>query len=132
MNVQTDHANPLRFSQEAQTFVSIMHDLAPALSLDYTAQSIQALEQFIAQTFDPPGSRYVGDSLIIGLGCYVGEVIVRLLGGRWSVEGKPEINGLGQIQAVFPLEKVKKRFQNGSEDSLISYWATVERYSRRT
>ena len=129
MNVHTGRSNAARFSQEARTFVSIMRDLAPALSLDYTARSIQALEQFIAQTFDPPGSKYVGDSLIVGTGCYLGEVIIRTLGGHWQVEGKPEINGLGQIQAIFPLDKAKKRFQNGPEDSLVVYFATIERYS---
>ncbi len=106
--------------------------MVPDLPLDYTAESIPALEQFIARQFDPPGSKYVGENLIIGVGCYVGEVIVRALGGHWNTEGKPEINGIGPIEAIFPINKAKKRFENGPADSLVHYFETVARYARQT
>lgn len=118
------------WTQEAELFVTLMRDLAPTLQLDYSATSIQALEQLIAANFDPPGSSFVGDTLPVGVGCYVGEVVVRTLGGQWNVEGKPEINDIGPIQAVFPIQKAVKRFSNGPEDSLHSYYATIARYAR--
>jgi hypothetical protein len=122
---------PSWYRQESETFVSIVRELNPALALDYTAQSIQVLEQFIAEQFDPPGSQYVGDNLPIGVGCYVGETIIQTLGGHWNAAGKPEINDLGPVAAIFPIRQAVQRFQNGSEESLAQYYEVVARYARQ-
>lgn len=122
-------ASPATYSQEAATFVALMRDLMPRLQLDYSAASMQALEALIAEQFDPPGSTFVGDQLPFSIGCYVGEVIVRTLGGAWNSEGKPEINQLGPIKAIFPMQKVVKRFTNGPEDSLSWYYTLITRYA---
>lgn len=128
MNNKTSH--PLSpCTQEADTFVSIMRSMAPDIQLDYSAESITLLEQFIAANFDPPGSKFVGDSLPAGVGCYVGEVIIRTLGGQWAPGGLPEIHQIGSVQKTFPLAKAEKRFQNGPTDSLAHYYKTVARYT---
>lgn len=88
------------------------------------------MEDFVSKNFDPPGSKFVGESLVVGMGCYVGEVIVRTLGGFWNREGRPEINSVGPIQAIFPIQKVAKRFRNGPTDSLVHYYRTVEKYAQ--
>lgn len=121
-----------QYRREAALFVEVMRDLAPALHLDYSAASVRALEQFIAARFDPPGSSYVGEQLPLGVGCYVGEVIVRTLGGLWNAEGRPEINQIGQVQAAFPLQKAVKRFRNGPEDSLAAYYDAIAGYARQS
>lgn len=122
---------PARYHTEAETSVEIMRNLQPALQLDYSVRSIEALEQFIATHFDPPQQKYVGQSLPIGVGCYVGEVIVRTMGGAWNVAGQPQINYLGAVEAIFPLDKAFKRFANGPSDSLVGYYKTVAYYARQ-
>lgn len=117
------------YRQEANTFVQIVQNLVPEVQLDYTAGSIYTLERFIAEQFDPPRSNYVGDNLPIGIGCYIGEVIIRTVGGNWNSEGKPEINNIGPIQAIYPMQKALKRFKNGSEESLAWYYQTIVRYA---
>jgi hypothetical protein len=123
--------SPGRYRREAETFVAIMADLAPHLALDYSAASIERLEAFIAATFDPPVSRDPGPSLPVGVGCYAGEVIRRTLGGHWNREGRPELNALGPIEAIFPLDKARKRFANGPMDSLVAYYSVVAQYARK-
>src|SRR5690606_16752957 len=107
-----------RYQEEAGAFLAIMDEMAPQIGLDYSIDSLQRLDQFIADHFEPPGEKFAGDTLLIGVGSYVGEVIIRHLGGHWNDEGKPEINEIGPVQAIFPIEKAQKRFQNGRTDSL--------------
>ncbi len=120
-----------RFAKEAEIFTAVMLDLAPELKLDYSPKSLETLDEFISKKFEPTGSKSVGDSLLIGIGCYVGEVIIRNVGGHWNTSGKPEINDVADIQAMFPIQKVVKRFRNGSVDSLLFYYATIARHSSK-
>ena len=131
MTAVSQFPDPSWYRQESETFVEIMHNLAPDMALDYTVQSIHVLEQFITEQFDPPGSKYVGENLPIGAGCYIGETIIRTVGGHWNTEGKPEINGPSPIQAIFPIRKAVKRFQNGAAESLVQYYEVVARYARQ-
>ena len=117
-----------RWTIEAETFVSILKDLAPEVILDYSPTSLNKLDVFITERFEPVGSKHVGEALLLGMGCYVGEVIIRCLGGQWSQKG-PEITGIGGVQAVFPLQKVLKRFRNGPVDSLFFYYETIKKHS---
>jgi hypothetical protein len=117
------------FQKEAASFVSIVGDIAPTLELDYSAGSIQSLEDFIASSFDPPGSSYVPESLAVGVGCYVGEVVIRTLGGRWSPDGGAEVRGIGHVNCTFPIQKAQRRFANGPEDSLSWYYEVLAYYA---
>ena len=127
----TNPADPPWYQREADTFIEIMREMVPDLRLDYSPESIGRLDRFIAREFDPPGSKHVGESLPIGVGCYIGEVVIRTLGGFWSKAGLPEVNAIGQIKAIFPIQKAVKRFKNGAEDSLVSYFDTIARYAHK-
>lgn len=119
------------YRKEAEIFVALAKDLVPGARLDFSPESIDELEGFIAKNFDPPGSRYVGNSLVAGVGCYLGEAIVRTVGGHWNEQGRAEINGVGEIQAIFPLQKALKRFKNGPVDSLSHYYSTILKYAQK-
>ncbi len=119
------------YRKEAEIFVALTKDLAPGIRLDFSPESIGELEDFIAKNFDPPGSKHVGNSLVAGIGCYLGEVIIRTVGGRWNEQGRAEINGIGEVQAVFPIQKVLKRFKNGSVESLPHYYETILKYAKK-
>jgi hypothetical protein len=113
------------YRQEAGTFLTIMDEMAPQLALDYSVESLQRLDQFISEHFEPPGTKPVGETLPVGIGCYVGEVIIRNLGGHWNADGKPEVNDIGPVEAIFPIDKAIKRFQNGKADSLAWYYHSI-------
>jgi PPOX class probable F420-dependent enzyme len=90
---------PLSFETEAATFVEIMGDLGSGVSLDYSPASLRSLEDFIAARFDPPGSSFVGDNLPIGVGCYVGEVVIRNLGAAGAPRAPPRSSTSGRSGA---------------------------------
>lgn len=118
-----------RYQQEAGTFLSIMDEMAPQLRLDYTVESLQRLDQFITENFEPAGTKPVGETLPVGIGCYMGEVIIRHLGGHWNENGEPEINNIGPVEAIYPIDKAIKRFKNGKEDSLAWYYHSVAKHA---
>lgn len=114
-----------RYQEEAGTFLSTMGEMAPQIRLDYSVESLQRLDQFISEHFDNNSAKEVGETLPLRIGSYVGEVIVRHLGGHWNEQGQPEINDVGLIDVIYPLEKAQKRFQNGKEDSLAWYYHSI-------
>ena len=114
-----------RYEEEAGTFLSTMGEVAPQLRLDYSVESLQRLDHFISEHFEPLGEKSIAESLPIGSGSYVGEVIIRHLGGHWNEEGRPEVNEVGALEVIYPIEKAHKRFQNGREDSLAWYYHSI-------
>jgi hypothetical protein len=116
-----------RYQEEAGTFLAIMGEMAPQIGLDYTVDSLQRLDQFISEHFDPPGAKFVDETLPVGIGCYVGEVIIRHIGGHWNPEGKPEINEIGPLEAIQPIEKARQRFEQGREHSLSWYYHAIQK-----
>lgn len=114
-----------RYQQEAGTFLSTMGEMAPQIGLDYSVDSLQRLDQFISEHFDGKSTQEVGETMLLRVGSYVGEVIIRHLGGHWNEEGLPEINEVGPLDVVHPLEKAQKRFQNGKADSLAWYYHSL-------
>lgn len=114
-----------RYQEEAGAFLSTMGEMAPQIRLDYSVESLQRLDQFISEHFDNNSSKEVGEALLLRTGSYLGEVIVRHLGGHWNEQGQPEINDVGLIDVIYPLEKAQKRFQNGKEDSLAWYYHSI-------
>lgn len=119
---------PSPFTGQAATFVTIMADLAPRLALDYSPESLAALDEFIASDFDPPGKAPAPDGLQQDVGAYVGEVVRRHIGGRWAGDGALVDVG-GPVSSVNPIGKARKRFANGPEDSLAWFYETVRRHA---
>ena len=111
-----------RYHEEAGTFLSTMGEMAPQVGLDYSVESLQRLDQFISEHFDSNSSQQASETLLLRVGSYLGEVIIRHLGGYWNESGQPEINEVGPIPVIQPLEKAKLRFQNGKVDSLSWYY----------
>ena len=62
------------------------------------------------------------------VGAYVGEVLIRNLGGTWIVaeeEGEPGVSDGGGLVA-FPLAKARRRFENGHEDSVHDFYEVLK------
>ena len=107
---------------------------ADKLNLDYTVRSFIEIDRFFNK-HSKEGKAIKGGKLtknlgliIFSLGSYVGETIVKNIPGAvWQTDDNdPE----GEIKAsvklpdgtiIFPIQRVMKRFQNGSEDAVYVY-----------
>lgn len=98
------------------------------LDLDFTAKSLDKVEWILANhlTAARDGSE---ERFSVMLGYYIGEVITRTLGGRWVKENDiPTLRDVGgRVSAVFPVTKAIKRVRNGPGESLVEYYANIER-----
>jgi hypothetical protein len=105
-------------------------------TLDYSIESLQKVDEIIE------GLRRDGckpdqiAATLFAFGCYVGEVFVRQVGGRWrnaSETSMADIAGfllvveLSEEKLVNPIGKVFKRLENGPEDSLPYFYHVFTR-----
>lgn len=103
--------------------------------LDGTLESFQELDRFIDEQ-KRPGGVLLSDlrgSILFGMGSYVGQTLIAQLGGRWETndedpEGEVNIAVHMDSGTVWPVQRVMKRFMNGSEDSIYAYGIALKRY----
>lgn len=128
--------NPFRnwaagdFQHQAVEFCQLAR-ASYGLELDYSPGTLPQLDAFIDSNFGP-GSADDHSSLIVGMGCYVGEVVIRNHGGRWRADEEffrsPAVVIEGKLQTrTFPLSRVWRRFEFGAEQSLDAYYREVRR-----
>lgn len=95
---------------------------------DYTLESMKEIDRFIDEQSGENGiiSRGRG-KILFSLGCYIGETVIRLCGGKWHTDDNDpegEINASVELDngtVIFPMQRVIKRYQNGSEDGIYAY-----------
>jgi hypothetical protein len=104
--------------------------------LDYSGASVARIEEWLKANLRDwrpwrrrscvPARRHA--YLQKPIGAYVGEVIVRNLGGRWAWNESEDACGVHLIDAswAFPLHKTQRRFENGDIDDLNSFYRVVE------
>lgn len=122
------HWTPNDFTREAAEFCALALE-SYGLELDYSPDTIKKLEQFMNDNFDP-GAADDNAALIVSMGCYVGEVIIRSHGGRWQADEEffhsPAVIIEGKLQThTFPLSRVWRRFEYGAGESLVAYYGDV-------
>jgi len=100
---------------------------------DFSPGSLREIERFFEEQTLNGAARQGGllseslGSRLFALGGYVGEVIRRERGGAWIAnddDPQAEINitlKLPDGSTIWPMQRVMKRFRNGSEDSLTAY-----------
>jgi hypothetical protein len=118
------------FEREADEFCKLAF-YNYGLELDYTPNTFRELESILVENF-APGSADEHPALIVSMGCYVGEVIARTFGGQWRANEEffqsPAVVIEGKLQTrTFPLSRVWRRFEYGSEQSLVEYLGEVRR-----
>ena len=100
---------------------------------DFSIESLREIDRFFDEHAEigqaKPGgllSKNRGMRLF-ALGSYVGEVLIRQYGGEWETDDndpKGEINiavKLSNGSIIWPVQRVMKRFENGSEDEIYTY-----------
>jgi hypothetical protein len=58
-------------------------------------------------------------------GSYLGECIIKSFGGTWSQRDGNWCIAFDEENCAFPFAKVEKRFLNGEEDSIASFYGTI-------
>jgi hypothetical protein len=123
---------PTNAAALAERAVSSARDV-DGLTLDYSPSSLKEVEKVILG-FRQSGltMNEVGETVFV-FGCYVGEVIVRNQGASWTAPDEKlqkmgfDLMGVRLKDGTFlnPIGKAMKLLRNGSEDSLVYFYASL-------
>jgi hypothetical protein len=116
----------------ADEFVQSMRDLD--WELDYSEQSVRTLEDMIDRQFTDwrpwRGGKVAKKNLPVAslVGAYLGEVMIRQLGGRWGWMPDFDVAAIELPSGTWtsPPAKAQKRFLNGKEDDLVFYYEALK------
>ena len=109
------------------------------IKLDYSEESIIKVEELSGIVHDElaanPNTKDENvEKVAKMIGSYLGEVIIKYLGGKWIVDKNNEIaiqiKGIYENKEVYfefyPISKVLKRLKNGAEDDLNLYYNVIK------
>jgi hypothetical protein len=120
-----DPALTAEMEQLAASFLSMAQKIF-GLPFDFSEQSLTHLDQLITDAY-PNGNAL--DSTLLPFGAYVGETIRHNLGGVWvqTEESGSSLRDVGgQGIGTYPFTWVRKRFENGMEDSIAYKYSYVK------
>jgi hypothetical protein len=103
-------------------------------ALDYSPESLLLADRFLEEVHRSGRRSQDLPGFVCIFGCYLGEVLVRSLGGAWldareagfGLTSYPIVLGLPGGDVCNPLGKVAKRLDNGPEDSLASFFNALK------
>jgi hypothetical protein len=107
--------------QVAELFVKTAG--APDRKFDFSEDSVKRLDDFVDTLWPKPPSEEELDSLTKLMGAYLGEVMIRTVGGewRWTDERRVPVLANGTTSA-FVLDKVYRRQTVGPTESLTAFY----------
>lgn len=112
----------------AETFVSTAVNLA-GVDFDYSEASVDWLESFVDGLWDPQVTPTEAelDNLTKLMGAYLGEVMIRNVGGTWAWSQERAMPTIEASRGTaFVLDKVYKRQVVGRQESLIDFYKTFK------
>lgn len=127
----TQDENVIDLQNNAQLLV----DAAPEYNLDYSTESLAALDTMLDEASQSSLDDQTMKLLITQAGSYIFEVARRKYGGKlyWYDELNQPILVIGQPEfelSFLAFEKVKGRLQNGSEDNIPFFFDGIEGHIR--
>ena len=127
MNLKVPHVEHASFVAEHFASESRRHF---DYDLDFSIESIDLIDKLVGGTTktEDPGKNEFIYNLLVHVGCYVGEVMIRSFGGTWqdttSVKGFPlGIMSTGSDPTLYlnSIGKVIKRYEEGKEHDLKTF-----------
>jgi hypothetical protein len=106
------------------------------VTLDYSVKSLEEVDRIIGRFHEQGKTVEEIAETVFGLGCYVGEVFVKNVGGSWlaatqeeieNVYGVPLIVQLKNQVTANPIGKIIKRLENGDEDNIPYFYRGITR-----
>src|SRR3954451_21755504 len=103
-------------------------------NLDFSEQSVQTLEAMVEKQFADWRPWRKGkvakknQSIASLVGAYLGEVMIREIGGRWGWMPEFDVASVQLPSGTWtsPPAKAQKRFVNGEEDNLVFYYEALK------
>ena len=106
----------------------VIKQLGPlsSLAFGYNAESVAWVDGFIEQQRSRSDiDKNEINGLVNVLGSFLGECIIRCFGGNWSNTDGEWCVRFDDENVVYPLNKIRKQFTNGQEDSIRSFFALI-------
>ena len=105
--------------------IDLAEDTRDKLELQFDAEGVKFLDGFIERNkaqFEDSG----WDGFIVSCGAFLGQAIIENYGGEWHrhEDGAVSVRFGEKLQA-FPFAKVRKQFENGTEDSIYSFFTAI-------
>jgi hypothetical protein len=102
-----------------------MVDRHEGVNLTFDRESVAWTDAFIERLRPAIDETMIRD-LSVTMGAFLGECIRTSYGGEWrrNEDGDWGIY-FDDSNAIFPFAKVQKQFQNGSEDSILSFYEII-------
>lgn len=95
------------------------------LKVNFDSDSVKFVEDFIERN-KVDFSKEQWQGLINACGAFLGQCIIENYGGKWERDENDVICvGFDEDNKVYPFAKVSKQFENGTEDSIFSFYAAL-------
>ncbi|MBU2101120.1 hypothetical protein KKH05_00110 [Patescibacteria group bacterium] len=115
---------PEQFKHYAQIHIDTTKDVF-GVELDFEEKSVLELDDLIQKGW-PDGVPAMLDNVVLLIGSFLGEAIIKIIGGEW--ESTAEGWGIRINNATLMVfSKVKKRLLNGMEDSISFYYKSSKK-----
>lgn len=111
-----------KIKEMAETFIKTTKKKFK-LELDYSEESLVIADDLITLFFKKHRNHFYQAAVLIG--CYLGEVIIKNLGGKWLNDHSIKKVGKTKI-LIKPILKAKKRLASGLTESLVTYYRMLK------
>lgn len=110
----------------AEMVVEQLRQISDVPDFSYNAASVAWVNDFVERQRARPDIDDAGrERLCQKLGSYLGECVIACYGGAWQSQEGTWAVAFNAGNAVFPFNKIRKRFDNGSEDGVCSWFEII-------
>ncbi|MCE1245105.1 MAG: HEAT repeat domain-containing protein [Firmicutes bacterium] len=111
-----------QIQEQAETFVKLA-ERKYRVKLDYSEEALVLTDDLVTIFLKLHKEHYIKAAVF--LGSYLGETIIRNLGGKWLKDYS--IKKVGKVKGnAHPITRARKRLANGTEDSLVTYYRNLK------
>lgn len=116
-----------KIKEQADKLVEMTHKKY-GLELDYSEEALVLIDDLVTLFVKVHREHYIKAAVL--LGSYLGETIIKNLGGEWQKD--LSIGRIGQLKgAAHPMIRARKRIANGTDDSLVYYYRNIKLTTER-
>ncbi|MCD4783516.1 MAG: HEAT repeat domain-containing protein [Candidatus Eremiobacteraeota bacterium] len=111
-----------KIKEQAATFIQLT-ERKYGVKLDHSEESLVVADDLITIFLKFHKSHYIKAAVYIG--SYLGEVIIKNLGGKWLKDYS--IKNIGNLKGfAHPITRARKRLANGIDDSIVRYYRNLK------
>jgi HEAT repeat protein len=111
-----------QIQEQAETFIKLA-EKKYRVKLDYSEEALAVADDLATVFLKFHKEHYIKAAVF--LGSYLGETIIRNLGGKWLSDYS--IKKVGKVKGnAHPITRARKRLANGTEDSLVVYYRNLK------